>query len=259
MESLRFFIGGLPSEIDDAQLYNHFQPYGQVVEAVVQRTREGASRGFGFVTFAHPPQPTLFSSPVVVLGRTVSVKTAVAPSDMRNSPPPATSYDATTTQPALLRRLFVGGIPRDLSEEGLRHVFAPLGNVLSAEIMHSSVTGLSRGFGFVTFASVEDVDTVLATFSGFIGDRPVSLKKASPPAAPPSSVTHADAAHHTHAENMAHALTYTLPPADAEPDWKAKYFQEREMRLELERKLSEYESHRYGGPLNMSAARFRPY
>ena len=49
----RLFVGGLPWAVDDHQLRDHFQNYGEVVSATVIRDRETQrSRGFGFVEFS---------------------------------------------------------------------------------------------------------------------------------------------------------------------------------------------------------------
>lgn len=50
--SKKLFVGGLPWEVDDDALRNHFEPFGEVTDAKVILDRDtGRSRGFGFVTF----------------------------------------------------------------------------------------------------------------------------------------------------------------------------------------------------------------
>ena len=70
-------------------------------------------------------------------------------------------------------KLFVGGIPRETSEESLKQHFSRYGAVLGALVAKERATGQPRGFGFVRFANALDVDKAL-TDSHFILGRAVS-------------------------------------------------------------------------------------
>jgi RNA recognition motif-containing protein len=52
--SKRLYIGNLPWKVDNQQLAELFRRFGQLKEAavVIDKEREGRSRGFGFVEFA---------------------------------------------------------------------------------------------------------------------------------------------------------------------------------------------------------------
>lgn len=49
------------------------------------------------------------------------------------------------------RKLFVGGLPADITDEEFRTFFTAFGEVLDSVVMFDRDTGRSRGFGFVTF------------------------------------------------------------------------------------------------------------
>lgn len=53
-------------------------------------------------------------------------------------------------------KLYVCGVPMDSTDEDLRKAFEPLGNVVEAKIAADRVTGKCRGFGHVTFETVEE-------------------------------------------------------------------------------------------------------
>jgi len=57
------------------------------------------------------------------------------------------------------KKLFVGGISWNTSEDGLREAFAQYGEVTEATIVTDRQTGRSRGFGFVTFADDANADS----------------------------------------------------------------------------------------------------
>ncbi|MEZ4449161.1 MAG: RNA-binding protein [Nannocystaceae bacterium] len=49
------------------------------------------------------------------------------------------------------KKLFVGGLSWNTTDEGLRAAFSPFGEVVEAKIVTDRETGRSRGFGFVGF------------------------------------------------------------------------------------------------------------
>jgi len=61
------------------------------------------------------------------------------------------------------RKLFIGGLSWQTTEESLKEYFESLGfKIEKAIIMKDKVTGRSRGFGFVTLVNIEDIDKVVA-------------------------------------------------------------------------------------------------
>ncbi|ESQ29573.1 hypothetical protein EUTSA_v10024023mg [Eutrema salsugineum] len=76
-------------------------------------------------------------------------------------------------------KLFVGGIPRETSEESLTQYFSKYGVVLGAIVAKDKVTGQPRGFGFVRFANADDVDKALSDSHLILGQA-VDVKKAIP-------------------------------------------------------------------------------
>ena len=58
-------------------------------------------------------------------------------------------------------KLFVGGLPWAVTDEGLRSAFANYGEITEAKVILDRETGRSRGFGFVTFADGEAAQTAL--------------------------------------------------------------------------------------------------
>jgi RNA recognition motif-containing protein len=52
-------------------------------------------------------------------------------------------------------KLFVGGLSWGTTDDMLRDAFAPYGNIREAKVILDRETGRSRGFGFVTFETVQ--------------------------------------------------------------------------------------------------------
>uniref|UniRef100_A0A0D9X481 RRM domain-containing protein n=1 Tax=Leersia perrieri TaxID=77586 RepID=A0A0D9X481_9ORYZ len=69
------------------------------------------------------------------------------------SPPkPATPPPKADPSP----NLFVSGLSKRTTTDGLRDAFAKFGEVIHARVVTDRVTGFSKGFGFVRYATVED-------------------------------------------------------------------------------------------------------
>lgn len=56
----------------------------------------------------------------------------------------------------MARRLYVGSLSYDTTEEGLREAFSKAGSVESAAIITDRDTGRAKGFGFVEMATDEE-------------------------------------------------------------------------------------------------------
>jgi hypothetical protein len=63
-------------------------------------------------------------------------------------------------------KVFVGGLSNDTKDEDLRAAFAEYGTPTSVSVVTDRDTGLSRGFGFVEFASVEEASMAIEGMNG---------------------------------------------------------------------------------------------
>mmetsp|Transcript_9345 Transcript_9345/g.15185 ORF Transcript_9345/g.15185 Transcript_9345/m.15185 type:complete len:246 (-) Transcript_9345:301-1038(-) len=78
------------------------------------------------------------------------------------------------------RKIFVGGLPPDVTEDDFKKYFEYYGNVVEAKIMTDGMTGKPRGFGFITFDSEEVVDKISEKHHVEINGKTVECKKAIP-------------------------------------------------------------------------------
>ncbi len=51
------------------------------------------------------------------------------------------------------KRLFVGNLPFSMTSDSLRAIFAPFGEIVSAEVVINKLTSRSKGFGFVEYST----------------------------------------------------------------------------------------------------------
>merc|ERR1719436_340720 len=100
-------------------------------------SKNSRPRGFGFVTYDKPlAAAKALVEPQRLDGRLVDVKRAV----------PGEKVQERTSN-----KIFVGGLPQDVTTEELRTYFSSYGAVADAVVMVDRRTNRSRGFGFIRF------------------------------------------------------------------------------------------------------------
>ncbi|MDD5627125.1 MAG: RNA-binding protein [Patescibacteria group bacterium] len=66
----------------------------------------------------------------------------------------------------MAKKLYVGGLSYNTTEETLKDFFSQAGAVESAMIITDKMSGRSKGFGFVEMASDEDAQKAIETLNG---------------------------------------------------------------------------------------------
>ena len=64
-------------------------------------------------------------------------------------------------EPEQLRKLFIGGLSFETTDDSLREHFEKCGTLTDCVVMRDPQTKRSRGFGFVTYSFVEEVDAAM--------------------------------------------------------------------------------------------------
>ncbi len=79
------------------------------------------------------------------------------------------------------KKLYVGNMGYDVTSTDLEQLFAPHGQVQSAEVINDRSTGRSKGFGFVEMSSDQDAQAAIAALNGQDhGGRPLTVNEAKP-------------------------------------------------------------------------------
>lgn len=80
------------------------------------------------------------------------------------------------------KKLFVGSISWDSTEETLKAHFEQAGTVEEATIIRDRMTNRSKGFGFVTMSSEEEAQEAIEKLDGSeLDGRPIKVAPAKPP------------------------------------------------------------------------------
>lgn len=166
----KLFVGGLSWETTQENLSRYFCRFGDIIDCVVMKNNEsGRSRGFGFVTFADPAnvQHVLQSGPHTLDGRTIDPK----PCNPRTLQKPKKGGGY---------KVFLGGLPSNVTETDLRTFFGRYGKVTEVVIMYDQEKKKSRGFGFLSFEEESSVEHVTNERYINLNGKQVEIKKAEP-------------------------------------------------------------------------------
>uniref|UniRef100_T1JIY3 RRM domain-containing protein n=1 Tax=Strigamia maritima TaxID=126957 RepID=T1JIY3_STRMM len=182
----KLFVGGLSWETTQDTLCRFFTRFGEVIDCVVMKNNEtGRSRGFGFVTFKDPGcvQVVLSSGPHSLDGRTIDPK-ACNPRSMQKG---SGDHKQVQKNKGNNPKIFLGGLPSNITETDLKNFFSKYGSVLEVVIMYDQEKKRSRGFGFLSFETEDSVEQVCAEHYVNVNGKQVECKKAEPRDGPRSN------------------------------------------------------------------------
>ena len=79
------------------------------------------------------------------------------------------------------KKLYVGSLSYDTTDESLKEAFSRAGNVVSASVITDKMSGRSRGFGFVEMETDEEAQKAVETLNGQeVDGRKVTVNEARP-------------------------------------------------------------------------------
>ena len=81
----------------------------------------------------------------------------------------------------MAKKLYVGGLSYDTTEDTLKETFSQAGTVESATIITDRTTGRSKGFGFVEMSSDEEAQKAIEILNGKeLDGRNITVNEARP-------------------------------------------------------------------------------
>ncbi|XP_047089171.1 RNA-binding protein 39-like isoform X1 [Lolium rigidum] len=148
------FAFQLSLKADERDVYEFFSRAGKVrdVRLIMDRNSR-RSKGVGYIEFydvMSVPMAIALSGQLL-LGQQVMVKPSEAEKNLVQS-----NASSSLAASGGARKLYVGNLHSNITEEQLRQVFEPFGLVELVQLPVDPLTGLCKGFGFVQFARLED-------------------------------------------------------------------------------------------------------
>ncbi|XVE75700.1 hypothetical protein DITRI_Ditri12bG0113900 [Diplodiscus trichospermus] len=144
--------------------------HGEIEEgAVIYDKATGKSRGYGFITYKHmeSAHSALRAPSKLIDGRMAVCNLACEGLS-----------GASTTPDLAQRKLYIGGLSPDVTSEMLLNHFGRHGEIEEGSVAYDKDTNESRGFGFVTYKTVEGAKKAIDDPQKLLGGRAVIVKLA---------------------------------------------------------------------------------
>ncbi|KIW77581.1 hypothetical protein Z517_10027 [Fonsecaea pedrosoi CBS 271.37] len=178
------FVGNLSWNVDEEWLKSEFEQFGELggVRLITQR-EDGRSKGYGYVEFvnaADAAKAHVAKQGYELDGRVMNV-------DFANKKPDAgdkqekrrQSYGDALSEPS--DTLFLGNLSFEITEDDVYNIFAPYGNPTGVRIPTDKDTGNVKGYGYVTFATLDEAKSALEGAQGsYVKNRPMRVDYAQP-------------------------------------------------------------------------------
>ncbi len=86
----------------------------------------------------------------------------------------------------MTKRLYVGGLPYNVTDEILKNLISTYGTVASVTVMINKITDLPQGFGFVEMSCESEAQEAIQNLNGTqVDGRTIKVHEARPRPVPP--------------------------------------------------------------------------
>jgi len=163
------FVKNMPLDIDEAKLKEMFETYGPTTSIAVMKAEDGASKGFGFVSFESPDAAA--AAVAGHNGKEIGDKTLFVGRAQKKTERDALlreKFEAAREeriQKFTGMNLFIKNLDESVDDDKLREEFGAYGTIASAKVNRDE-KGVSKGFGFVCFSAPDEATKAVTEANG---------------------------------------------------------------------------------------------
>eukprot|EP00053_Salpingoeca_punica_P009340 m.83591 g.83591 ORF g.83591 m.83591 type:complete len:403 (-) comp14985_c0_seq1:161-1369(-) len=161
------YVGGLDEQVTEGLLWEFFLQAGPVVNVHMPKDRvTGLYQGYGFVEFLSEEDADYaikIMQMIKLYGKPIRVNKS----------------NTNKMEVTVGANLFISNLDPEVDEKLLYDTFSAFGVIMSHPKIGRDEAGVSKGYGFVNFATFESSDAAIAAMDGqFLCNRPISVKYA---------------------------------------------------------------------------------
>lgn len=174
-DSRTVFCMQLSQRIRARELEEFFSSVGKVRDVrLIMCNKTKRFKGIAYIEFRDPQSVALALglSGQKLLGIPIVVQhTQAEKNRLANPPPPPPVKNYTGPM-----RLYVGSLHFNITEDMLRGIFEPFGEIDNIQLIMDTETGRSKGYGFITYHNADDAKKALEQLNGFeLAGRPMKV------------------------------------------------------------------------------------
>lgn len=165
----KLFVGGISQDTTEQDLQHYFQDFGIISSCVIVMDKlTKASKGYAFINCEDKKTylRILEFDSHSIKGRTIDVNKALTKDSKIPEEVISKGY----------RKLFIGGLPLEATNQDLEEYFSTYGEISNAYVILDPNSKISKRFGYVEFVDKSSADSVLMESEHFILERKITVE-----------------------------------------------------------------------------------
>ncbi|KAH8041329.1 hypothetical protein HPB51_014610 [Rhipicephalus microplus] len=186
------FVGNVPGTATQKAVRQVFSKYG-IIESIRFRSivpaKESLSKKVAFISKAlHSNKQTVNAYVVFKTKEAVNQALTLNGSVLFGNHIRVDCVGAPKSQVSEKQTVFVGNLAHEVQDEELWKLFAECGDVVAVRLVRDKVTGMGKGFGFVTFKQMDGAALALEMTGREVSGRPIRVSPFSKQAVPKKTI-----------------------------------------------------------------------
>jgi RNA recognition motif-containing protein len=172
-DNFRLFVGGLPSQVTETQLFDYFSRFGLIEWVLIKRDKKrGYSKGYGFITCSH------LSTKRKILGMEHTIEGKLVDVNLATPKKKSDNFKSELYK----RKIYIPDLEFGISEEDLAGYFSQFGKVNKVYKVIDTLNNFKKkSIGYVEFAEQRVREEVLDLKDGHkIGHSSLNCRRYCP-------------------------------------------------------------------------------